>query len=182
MDSQRSVDIDRLRRDIEATRASISRTAGELRWNAGEAMKWQTYVERYPVPILGAAALAGVVLGRQIARTLARGPVENGDGRPWTSAAAGMDSVSRLPARLEPITGSHAAVTASWQKLGSRIEGLVNRIIDDAADAAERALLPALVGGVEAFFAGRVSRPVYRPVVPPQDRTSDPGMGEGSSR
>lgn len=150
MDSQRSVDIDRLRRDIEATRASISRTAGELRGKAGEAMKWQTYVERYPVPILGAAALAGVVLGRQITRGLTRGPAKNGDGRPWISAAAGMDSVSRLPARLEPIT--------------------------------DRALLPALVGGVEAFLAGRVSRPAYRPVVPPQNRTSDPGMGEGSSR
>ena len=144
-------------------------------------MKWQTYLERYPVAILGVATLAGVVLGRQIARGLARGP-ENGDGRPWTSSAAGMDSVSRLPARLEPITASHAAMTASWQRLGSRIEGLVNRIIDDAADAAERALLPALVGGVEAFLAGRVSRPAYRPVVPPQNRTSDPGMGEGSSR
>ena len=58
----------------------------------------------------------------------------------------------------------------------------MNRIIDDAADAAERALLPALVGGVEAFLAGRVSRPAYRPVVPPQNRTPDPGMGEGSSR
>jgi hypothetical protein len=181
MDSQRSVDIDRLRRDIEATRASISRTAGELRGKAGEAMKWQTYVERYPAPILGAAALAGAVLGRRIARGLTRRAVEHGSGPPWISAAAGMDSVSRLPARLEPIAESRAAITASWQRLGSRIEGLVNRIIDDDADAAERALLPALVGGVEAFLAGRVARPAYRPVVPPQNRTPDPGMGEGSS-
>ena len=68
MDSERSVDMDRLRRDIEATRASISRTTGELREKAGEAMQWQTYVERYPATILGFAALAGVALGRRIAR------------------------------------------------------------------------------------------------------------------
>ena len=70
MDSQRSVDMDRLRRDIEATRASISRTTGELREKAGEAMQWQTYFERYPATILGFAALAGVAVGRRIARGL----------------------------------------------------------------------------------------------------------------
>jgi hypothetical protein len=179
VDTQRSVDVDRLRRDIEATRASISRTAGELRWKAGEAMQWQTYVERYPATILGAAALVGVAVGRRIARGLnSRG--HRGSSRQWTSsAAAGIDSLARIPAQLEPQVDDLAAVTASWQRLGSRIEGLVNRMIDDLAGAVERALVPALVAGVEGFLEGRAARPTYRPV--PPNRTSDPGMGEGRS-
>jgi hypothetical protein len=162
--------MDRLRRDIEATRASISRTAGELRWKAGEAMQWRTYVERYPAPILAAVALLGVAVGRRIARGF-HGNADRGSGRPWTSAAAGMDSVTRVPARLEPPGADRlAAVTASWQRLGSRVEGLVNRVIDDVADAAERALVPALVGGVHAFFEGRAAGPASRPASP--DRTA----------
>ena len=178
MDSQRSVDIDRLRRDIEATRASISRTAGELRWKAGEAMQWQTYVERYPATILGVAALLGVAVGRRIARGIQSNGQQHGNGPQWTSAAAGMDTVARIPARLEPQAKHLVAVTASWQKLGSRIEGLVNRMIDDVADAAERVIVPALVAGVEDFL-GKAARPVSRPA--PPNRTSAPGMGEGRS-
>jgi hypothetical protein len=44
------------------------------------------------------------------------------------------------------------------QRLGARIEGLVNRVIDEVADATERALVPALVGGVEHLFEGRGRR------------------------
>jgi len=173
--------MDRLRRDIEATRASISRTTGELREKAGEAMQWQTYVERYPATILGFAALAGVALGRRIARGLKNpGPGPHGSSQPWTSAAAGMDSVTRAPARLEARVDRLLPITASWQRMGSRIEGLLNRIIDDVADATERMLVPALVAGVETFLDRRVARPGYRPT-PPSNRTSAPGMGEGSS-
>jgi hypothetical protein len=46
------------------------------------------------------------------------------------------------------------AVTASWQRLGSRVEALANRVIDEVADAAERAIVPALVGGIEALLEG----------------------------
>ena len=64
MDPKRGLEIDRLRSDIEATRASISRTASELRWKAGEAMQWETYVKRHPLPILATAAVVGGQLGR----------------------------------------------------------------------------------------------------------------------
>lgn len=170
--------MDRLRRDIEATRASISRTTGELRQKAGEAMQWQTYFERYPATILGFAALAGVAVGRRIARGL-KNPGHHGGSPSWTSAAAGMDSVSRVAERREPRVDRLLPVTASWQRLGSRMEGLVNRVIDDVADATERMLIPALVAGVETFLDRRVPRPGYRPV--PPNRTPAPGMGEGSS-
>ena len=162
MDPARSVDIDRLRRDIDRTRADIAQTTGELRRKAGEAMQWQTYVERYPGPMLAAAAFVGVAVGRRIARGISRG-ADRGDGHRWTSVAAGMDSVTRIPARVETGADRFAAASASWQRLASRIEGLVNRVIDDVADAAERALVPALVGGVQAFLDGRAARPADRP-------------------
>lgn len=159
MDPKRSLEIDRLRSEMEATRASISRTASELRWKAGEAMQWQTYVRRHPVPILAAAALVGLAVGRRIARGLNATP-QHGGGHVWTSAAAGMDTIARLPGRQEFGDPRHAAVTASWQRVGSRVEALVNRMIDDVADAAERVVVPALVGGVEALLTGRRIRHV----------------------
>jgi hypothetical protein len=158
MDPKPSLEIDRLRSEIEATRASISRTASELRWKAGEAMQWQTYVKRHPVPILAAAALVGLAVGRRVARGFESGAA-HGSGHGWTSSAAGMDTIARLPARQEGGAPPHDAMTATWHRLGSRVEGLVNRIIDDIADAAERVVVPALVGGVEAFLAAGRPRP-----------------------
>jgi hypothetical protein len=175
MDSARSVDIHHLRRDIEATRASISRTAGELCGKAGEAMQWQTYVERYPGTILAAAVLVGVAVGRRLARGL------TGNGHPaaegeWTSRPSAAASMARIPARLEA-DARVTAVTASWQRLGSRVEGLVNRMIDDVADAVERALVPALVGGIQGLLEGRAARSSYRPA--PPERTSAQRAEEG---
>jgi hypothetical protein len=73
-----------------------------------------------------------------------------------------MDTVTRIPARVEAGSDRFAAANASWQRLASRIEGLVNRVIDDVADAAERALVPALVGGVQAFLGAGVTRSAHR--------------------
>lgn len=177
MDSARGIDIDRLRRDIEVTRAAISRTVGELRGKAGEAMQWQTYVERYPIPILAAVALVGVAVGRRIARGF-NGNADRGNGRQWTSAAAGMDVATRLPARLEPPEAApFAAVTTSWQRLSSRVEELVDQMIDDVADVAKRALVPALVGAIQILFERRGAGSGYRPA--PPDRTSASAEGEG---
>jgi hypothetical protein len=140
-------------------------------------MQWQTYVERYPIASLAAVALLGVVVGRRVARGF-DGNAYRGNGRPWTSAAAGMDLVARLPARLEPPGADRfAAVTASWQRLGARVEGLVNRVIDDVADVAKRRLVPALVGGIRAFIERRGGGPAYRPA--PPDRTSASVAEEG---
>jgi hypothetical protein len=159
MDPKPSLEIDRLRSEIETTRTSISRTASELRWKAGEAMQWQTYVKRHPIPILAAAALVGLAVGRRVARGVGSGE-HHSSGHGWTSSAAGMDTMARLPARPEAGAPPLDAMTTAWRRLGSRIEGLVNRVIDDVADAAERAVVPALVGGVEAFLAAGRPRPV----------------------
>src|SRR4029453_13902627 len=115
-------------------------------------MQWQTYVTRHPVPILAAAALVGLAVGRRVARGFESG-APHGSGHGGTSSAAGMDTMARLPAPQKGGAPAIHAMTASVHRLGSRVEGLVNRIIDDVADAAERVVVPALVGGVEAFLA-----------------------------
>lgn len=159
MDPKRSLDIDRLHAEMEATRASISRTASELRWKAGEAMQWQTYVKRHPIPILAAAAVVGLAIGRRVARGV-ESREHQGSGHAWTSSAAGMDTVARLPGHSDAGAPRLNAMAASWHRLGSRVEGMVNRIIDDVADAAERMVVPALVGGVEALLTAGRPRPV----------------------
>lgn len=141
-------------------------------------MQWQTYVERYPAQILGGAALLGLVVGRRVARGLKTNGSRSTTGRHWTSSAAGMDAVTRLPARVEASGGERfAAVTASWGRLGSRVEGLVNRVIDDVADAAERALVPALIGGVQALLGRQDARPGDRPVGGDRQRETNPSEG-----
>jgi hypothetical protein len=133
------VNTDRLRRDIDATRVSISETVSELRQKVGEALKWQTCLERHPTPILTGAVLVGLVVGRQIASGL------------------------RVNGRPGPGPTRFMAVSAPWQKLGSRAEGLVNRVIDEVADAAERALVPALVGSVQTLLETRGASTTHRP-------------------
>jgi hypothetical protein len=140
-------------------------------------MEWRAYLERYPASILAGAALLGAAVGRRIARG-ANGRAHRGDPREWTPVAAELESVVRLPAQLPPADEPLAAVTASWQRLGLRVEGLVNRIIDDVVDATERVLVPTLVASVEAFLGARNPRS-HRPAAP--DRMSS-GAEEGRSR
>ena len=69
-------------------------------------------------------------------------------------------------------------VSASWQKLGSRVEGLVNRVIDEVVDATERALVPALVGGVQAFFEERGAHPTHPPAARDHAQWQSPEKGD----
>jgi hypothetical protein len=155
MDPTRSVDTERLRRDVDATRASIAGTVGELRRKVGETMQWQTYVERHPAPILAGAALLGLVVGRRLARR--RGGNDAGPGSQWTAGETGTASPVLSSARFVTVAAADrlGAVSASWQRLGSRVEALANRVIDEVADAAERVVVPALVHGVETLLEGR---------------------------
>jgi hypothetical protein len=89
-----------------------------------------------------------------------------------------MDAVALIPARLETPGADHLmAVSEAWQRLGSRVEGLVNRVIDEVADAAEGALVPALVGSVQAFLAERRARATHQPA--PTDHAPWQSAGKG---
>jgi hypothetical protein len=130
---------------MSETRAAISQTVDELRGKVSEAVDWRSYVTRYPGVMLGTAAMVGALVGRRLAsRFGSPGPVR-------AAAAAWAD----VPISAPALTGRVAsAIGPSWGRASSRVEGLVNRVIDDLADAAEHRLVPALVSGVQALFAG----------------------------
>jgi hypothetical protein len=136
---------------------SLSETAGELRQKVGKAMQWQTYVERHPAPILGTVALLGFTVGRRLAQSL----------------MGGSPALARLQSAGDP------APSVSLQKLDSRVEALVNRVIDELADAAERTLVPALVVGLQALFQGRRTQDASRP--PASYNAAVATAGEGRS-
>jgi hypothetical protein len=138
---------------------SLSETAGELRQKVGKAMQWQTYVERHPAPILGTVALLGFTVGRRLAQSL----------------MGGSPALARLQSAGDPIK----APSVSLQKLDSRVEALVNRVIDELADAAERTLVPALVVGLQALFQGRRTQDASRP--PASYNAAVATAGEGRS-
>src|SRR4029450_452488 len=158
----RGVDTDGLRHELEATRMSLSETAGELRQKVGKAMQWQTYVERHPAPILGTVALLGFTVGRRLAQSL----------------MGGAPALARLQSAGDPIK----APSASLQKLDSRVEALVNRVIDEIAERAhpaERPPLPPLVVALQALSEGPRTQDARRP--PAGDNAAVATAGEGRS-
>src|SRR5262249_39512133 len=55
----------------------------------------------------------------------------------------------RSPAYEErSLSGPRRAINQSWGRLGSRVETIVNRVIDELTDAIEATLVPALSGWV----------------------------------
>jgi hypothetical protein len=64
MAEQRKVEIERLVSNIEQTRQAIARTVGELTYRVRETVDWRQQAIRHPAASLGAAAVAGFMLGR----------------------------------------------------------------------------------------------------------------------
>ncbi|MGH7322789.1 MAG: hypothetical protein ACRELA_24645 [Candidatus Rokuibacteriota bacterium] len=166
MDQERTLDTGRIRDAMDQTRASIRDTVEELRDKVGDAVDWRHYVDRFPGASLAVAMFAGMVIGRQIgAMLLGRA---NGVGQPAalighsgsdpgfvTTPRAVEHEPDRRRAATRSLDWSSVARIASGPggRAGSRLETLVNRVIDELADAAERNLVPAVVARVQGLFA-----------------------------
>jgi hypothetical protein len=154
---------------MEHTRASIRDTVGELREKVGEATDWRHYVNRYPGTSLTLAVGVGMLVGRGLAGLL---PKANGDDATDRYAAGygGYDPRVResygesalLPAAAaaggdsgglggEWLTGPKRVMGQSAARLGSRAESILNRIIDELADAVEQAV-PAFTSRLTSFI------------------------------
>jgi hypothetical protein len=121
--------------------------------------QWEAYVRRHPGPALAGAALLGLMAGCWITggfKSKSLADDEESSSRMYMGALAqGRSDLAgrdRLP-----------AVRASWHKLASRLEGLVNRAIDEMADATERMLVPTLVSRIETLFEGQGRRAAREP-------------------
>jgi hypothetical protein len=55
-----------LQRQMDETRKSMSETVDEIKDELSQALKWQTYLRRYPGAFLIGSGLVGVMLGRAL--------------------------------------------------------------------------------------------------------------------
>jgi hypothetical protein len=135
---------------MEATRVSLRDTVHELKCRVGETMDWRTYLDRYPGAALIGAAVIGAAVGRAVGSRMQDG--QDGSGR---TEPAG----SYLMARSESAARSSglSVMRDSWSRAGSRLEGIVNRVIDELADLVEHSALPAMMSRLRS--AAHLDRP-----------------------
>jgi hypothetical protein len=160
MDQARAVDKERLRENMEQTRASIRDTVVELRGRVSDAVDWRQHVGRHPAAGLAIAAAAGLLLGRGLAALTMRDGEEGEYGQPYemagyrgaevyqgesTFAAAPRAARSAFKMAEPALAGARRAVGHSVARLGSRAEGILDRLIDEMTDAVESTLVPALI-------------------------------------
>ncbi len=125
---------------MAATRSSLSDTVHELRGRVSESMDWRTYFERYTGLSLVGAAVVGMVVGRVVGMR-----VRVADGAPVAPAYA-----TALPERVSERSGGLVRMRDSWARAGARIEGIVNRFVDEVADLVEHGALPAVMQRIRA--------------------------------
>jgi hypothetical protein len=144
---------------MEHTRASIRNTVEELRGKVGDTVDWRQYVNWRPGASLTVALGLGLVLGRARGGRVRRSHHEEPDGRAAEPHGdSGFPRAASRRARLadepaEPILGdARRVVGESVSRLGSRAEGILNRLVDELTDAVETMLIPALAARVRDFL------------------------------
>jgi hypothetical protein len=77
MDQERTVDIERVTKEMDATRESIRDTVDELKGRVHETADWRNYVAARPITSLIVAVVCGLVVARLVipAVRLARIPI-----------------------------------------------------------------------------------------------------------
>jgi hypothetical protein len=134
---------------MEETRSQIRGAVEELKDRVNERLDWRHYVDRYPGSSLTAAVALGVLLGRCVASLTRRSGQAEAEpyafGGYRTAERYGESGLTAAGATTEPaFSGARRAVGQSVSRLGSRAEGIVNRLIDELTDAVESTLVPAL--------------------------------------
>jgi hypothetical protein len=142
---------------MEQTRSQIRGTVEELKDRVNERLDWRHYVDRYPGSSLTAAVALGVLLGRCVAaftrRTGRAGDEPYTYGGYRTAERYGESGYTATTAAGEPsFPATRRALGQSASRLGSRAEGVVNRLIDELTDAVESTLLPALTSRFRRFI------------------------------
>ena len=146
MDQGRTLEAEELSRAMEDSRASISETVSELREAVNQAIDWREHVKTHPGASLGIAAGAGLIVGRWVGTKItgsdapAPGRARRGGG---LVAGVHVKSVGAPPGRM---------LDGSRHRAASRAESLVNRVIDEVADAVEAGALVPLFARLRDFL------------------------------
>jgi hypothetical protein len=127
---------------MEATRVSLRETVQELRGRVSETMDWRTYVDRYAGVMLVGATVAGVLVGRAVGTRLGGNDSEARTAEGYVVAPSERASIAR--------SGTFTVMRGSWSRAGSRLEGIVNRVIDELADLLEHGAVPAMMARLRA--------------------------------
>jgi hypothetical protein len=169
---------------MDSTRRSIQGTVEELKERVGQVVDWRYYVERYPVASLGLAMAAGMIVGRRVGTMLTDGS----SARPAAYAGTSAGYVRRDTSPSYVRSDAAKRVGESLTRVGTRLESMVNRMIDEAADTVERTLVPSmmtslsrLLGGDNAGAGRGFSRPVSAERRTESSATSQaPAAGRGA--
>jgi hypothetical protein len=145
MDQERTLETAELRAAMESTRTSLRETVSELKGRVSEAMDWRTYLDRHAGAALVGATVLGILVGRAAASRLGGASAEMVQGM----SAAGSGYLPAVSAASER-PGSLMRMSDSWSRAGSRVEGIVNRVIDELADLVEHGALPALMSRIRS--------------------------------
>jgi hypothetical protein len=135
---------------MENTRASIRDTVEEIKDRVGETVDWQHYIRNYPGTSLSVAAALGLLIGRGVGvmihgrREQGAEPAGFGDHRAAETYGEAALASAAHAGSPRPLTGPRRAVSESWSRLGSRVESIANRVIDELTDAVETTLVPAV--------------------------------------
>src|SRR5262245_26163957 len=153
---------------MDTTRRDIQETVEELKERVGEAVDWRSYVERYPLASLALALAAGILIGRRVGGAVLHMS-------PHTSSAGERTYSWRPPRQFGE----------SWARAGSRLESIVNRVIDEAGDTVEQFVVPSLIGGFSRLVGGEPGSATPRAGFESRRdvRSASPGSpGTGSER
>jgi hypothetical protein len=139
---------------MEETRASIRNAVEELRGKVSDTLDWRQYVNRFPGTSLTLAVGVGMLLGRGVAALVRRNDRSDEAEYRYRSAETygegGFTETRAVRSAYEAgeptLSGARRAMGQSVSRLGSRAEGILNRLIDDLTDAVETTLVPALTG------------------------------------
>jgi hypothetical protein len=153
MDQGRTEDAEELSRAMEDSRASISETVGEIREAVTHAIDWRERVKTHPGASLGIAAGTGLIVGRWIGGKITRpdmtGHIPGEAATAWTRPSH--------PTSLGASQTSPRMLDGTIHRAASRAEGLVNRVIDEVADAVEAGALMPLFSRLRDFLYSSAS-------------------------
>lgn len=134
MDHGRTVEAERLKEEMESSRASIASTVEELKGAVSQAIDWREQVKAHPGTSLGIVAGAGLVLGH------------------WLGGKIGAGDRPRPPATAGAAPPGPGLLDGSLNRAGTRVENLVNLVIDEVADAVETAAIAPLFTRLRGFL------------------------------
>ena len=177
MDQGRTEDAEELSRAMEDSRASISETVGEIREAVTHAIDWRERVKGHPGASLGIAAGTGLIVGRWIGGKITRSDTP---GRLHSEAAAWTRPSH--PTSLGASQMGPRMLDGSIHRAASRAESLVNRVIDEVADAVEAGALVPLFSRLRGFLYSSASAARRSEEWPEAETTRDRNSSTGERR